>query len=121
MNKKRVPTKGPQERYSCSPIWSLAMPETYSNTASTKFCSPLGTCSSFSVPRTAIVRIMAITSHVTNNTCPCTVKPAMSQYKCVPTSTAANEKNINRFIDVNSANFIVPCLYFYLLTVTANK
>jgi len=92
MNKKRVPTKGTQGRYSCSPIWSLAMPETYSNTASTKFCSPLGTCSSFSVPRTAIVRIMAITSHVTNNTCPCTVKPAMSQYKCVPTSTAANEK-----------------------------
>ena len=39
--------------------------------------------------------VIAITSHVTNNTCPCTVKPAMFQYKCSPTSTAANEKNIN--------------------------
>jgi vesicle coat complex subunit len=68
------------------------MPETYSKTDSTKFCSPFGTCSNLLVPKPAIVRIMAITSHVTNKTCPCRVNPATSQYKCVPTSTAANEK-----------------------------
>jgi hypothetical protein len=44
------------------------MPETYSKTDSTKFCNPFGTFSRFKVPRTAIVKIIAITSHVTNKT-----------------------------------------------------
>jgi hypothetical protein len=92
INRKRVPTKGTQGRYSYSPIWSFAIPATYSKTDSTKFCNPFGTCSRFKVPSTAIVKIIAITSQVINKTWPCTVKPAMFQYKCVPTSTAANEK-----------------------------
>jgi hypothetical protein len=44
------------------------MPETYSKTDSTKFCNPFGTCSRLRVPRTAIVKIIAITSQDTNNT-----------------------------------------------------
>ena len=96
INKNSVPTNGTHGRYSYSPIWSFAIPETYSKTDSTKFCNPFGTYSRFNVPKTAIVKIIAITSQVTSRTWPCTVKPANSQYKCVPTSTAANEKNINR-------------------------
>ena len=45
INRNRVPTYGTHGRYSYSPIWSLAIPATYSKTDSTKFCNPFGICS----------------------------------------------------------------------------
>jgi hypothetical protein len=60
MNKKRVPTYGIHGRYSYSPIWSLAIPATYSKTDSTKFCNPFGICSRFRVPAIVMANIVAV-------------------------------------------------------------
>ena len=60
------------------------------------FVFPFGICSSLDVPTTARPKMIASTSQVTNRTCPCTVNPPISQYRWVPTSTAANEKKHKR-------------------------
>ena len=92
INKNNVPTYGTQGRYSVSPICSLEMLETYSNTASTKFCNPLGSCLRFLVPTRTRPKIIAITHQVTSKTCPCRETPPSFHTKCVPTSTFAKEK-----------------------------
>ncbi len=97
MNKNKVPTKGTQGRYSFSPIWFFAKSRINSRAYSIRFCSPPGIRLMLLLAAMEASTSTPMTNQEVRNTCPCSFKLPICQYRCFPTSNSARGIELKKF------------------------